>query len=61
MYFVLSFILQIALFLEKFTPLAKQLTLPPAVTALTNFTSVFILETFPQNINLETLRLALAL
>ena len=39
MYFVLSFILYFALFLEKFTPLAKNFTLPPAVTALTNITS----------------------
>ena len=38
MYFVLSFILQVALFLEKFTLLATKFTLPPAVTVLTNIT-----------------------
>ena len=36
MYFVLS----IAMFLEKFTQLAKKFTLPPAVTAGTNLTFV---------------------
>ena len=40
MYFVISFIFQITLFLEKFTPLAKKITLSPAVTAWTNLTSV---------------------
>ena len=40
MYFVLIFLLQIARFLERFTLLAKKITLPPAGTALTNLTSV---------------------
>ena len=31
------------MFLEKFTPLAKNLTLPAAVTAVTNLTSVSVL------------------
>ena len=38
MYVVLTFILYIALFLEKIYTAGKNFTLPPAVTALTNLT-----------------------
>ena len=47
----------IALFLEKFTPLAKIFTLPAAVTAVTNFTSVPAIQKFSsQPATFQTIR-----